>query len=251
LDTAKETHHVDETVVGDRVRCQRDAATDVAAVAHRDLEHALAAVGDDDPVDAHREAFAGGGEAGPGGAEHVAQPAEARLELRGLLCSVDTDADVHRVDGDLPVVVDQEVQPAWGGREQRARSVGRRPRDPDPAGEVVAGAERHQAHHGVGQPPPRTQHGHDLVQAAVAAEHDHRPPVAGGQYPFEIGGVRGAPHLDLGGRTEHLHRVGRGPLVRATGVGVGDGEDPRHAVHATDRSPDGGGAVRGTGGRLP
>ena len=73
-------------------------------------------------------------------------------------------------------------------------------RDVDAAGEVVAGAQRQQAEHGVLEVVAAVQRRDHRVQAAVAAGH-HDPAAAGAvQHAVELAGVGGGGHLD-GGRS--------------------------------------------------
>ena len=211
--------HVEQPVVGLRVRQQRRTAPDAATVADADHERAPAAVGQHPAVDLDPQLPTGRPQAGRDRPDRVGERTEARLEPPGVGRRVGADPHVHRVDHDPADVVDDEVQGARrAGQDDPGRGGGVQ-RQVQRSGQVVAGAERDEPEaHGL-QLAPGPQAGHHQVQAAVTAGDHEGPAVQAVQGGVELLGRRcldqlhgagvgqdGSSGLDrLGVRTACLH----------------------------------------------
>ena len=167
-------------------------------------------------------------------APSTSHPAEARLEVSRLARGIDPDADVHRIDHDLAVLLDQQVEPPLRPGEERLRRERGVERQVEPAGEVVARPEQHQPDRGVVQPALGLEHPDHRVQAAVAADDHDRSAVTAAEQVRQVLDPRGACHLDL---VRLLEDVGRGVHGRFDGTprgGVGHGEQSVHGVHGNE-----------------
>jgi hypothetical protein len=241
--------HVEGAVRGVGLGQQVGAAADRAAVADGDHEDGVGEVADDVAVDLDPEPHRRGGRGRHQGADRVAELAQVRLadpDLAELLlhagaalAGLGARAHVHAVDDHLADLVEDEVhRPRVVAQHDPGGLLGLEGQ-PDPAREVVAGAERQQADDRALELLTPVQRGHDRVQAPVAAR-DHDPPRAGPvQDAVQLAGVGGPADLDRGALAQDGQRRPEPLLVRAAGVAVGDHEDGVH-VADTIRAPGSG-----------
>jgi hypothetical protein len=163
----------------------------------------------------------------------VREPAERALPPPGVLGGVRADPDVHVVDDDLTGTVHDQVDVADRTLHDQPRGLLDIERDPRATGEVVAGAEREQADHRVGELVATVQRGDDRVQAAVTAGYDDPSATAAVQDAVQLARAAGRGHLDVGGAAQHGERRVEALLVVAPGLGVGDQQDRLHAWEST------------------
>jgi hypothetical protein len=129
------------------------------------------------------------------------------------------------------VVVYQQVEGPWAAVEERLGGVCRLERDAESPGQVVAGAQRHQAQRFAGgELTPAAQGVDRRVHRPVPADQHDRTAVPPVQDAIQVPGLGALldPHVRSG--LEDRDRRGDPVVVRAARRGVGDHQQSPHVA---------------------